>query len=162
MSLALATVSVVACETGAPRSTGPIVPGDATTPREVNLIAKDDSFVPDALDLVPGETILLHAINGGLAVHEAVVGDQTVQDAWEAAEAAVAGGPPGPTPVVTVPPDVAGVRVVLRSGERVDLRWTVPRDAAAGSPWLVGCHIPGHWARGMRIPIRWHTTVPAS
>ena len=44
-------------------------------------------------------------------------------------------------------------------GERVDLAWTVPATpgpgpAAAGA-WLVGCHIPGHWAKGMQIPIRW-------
>jgi hypothetical protein len=83
-----------------------------------------------------------------------------VQDAWEAAEAATAGAPPGPTPVVTVPPSVAGVRLVIKSGERVDLVWTVPTDAPASqTPWVVGCHIPGHWGRGMQIPIRW---VPKS
>ena len=43
------------------------------------------------LDLVPGETVLLHVINGGLEVHEAVIGDAAVQDAWEVAEAATVG-----------------------------------------------------------------------
>jgi hypothetical protein len=34
--------------------------------------------------------------------------------------------------------------------------WTVPVDAPASpTAWVVGCHIPGHWARGMQIPIRW-------
>jgi hypothetical protein len=66
--------------------------------------------------------------------------------------------------VVTVPSDVAGLRVVVQSGERVDVTWTVPVDtaeaSAAGPPtWLVGCHIPGHWARGMVIPIRWVTAT---
>ena len=51
---------------------------------------------------------------------------QSVQDAWEVAEAATAGAPPGPTPVVSVPPDVAGLRIVVESGERVDVIWTVP------------------------------------
>ena len=51
---------------------------------------------PTTLDLVPGETVLLHVINGGLEVHEAVIGDAAVQDAWEAAEAATVGAPPGP------------------------------------------------------------------
>jgi uncharacterized cupredoxin-like copper-binding protein len=144
--------------------TPPIVPGSSGAPREVNLITRDYAFAPDVLDLVPGETIVLHVINGGLVVHEAVIGNAAVQDAWEAAEAAVAGAPPGPTPVVTVRGDVAGVRVVVASGERVDLAWTVPADAAepgpasddrTGSAWLVGCHIPGHWAKGMQIPVRW-------
>ncbi len=129
------------------------MPGSSDAPREVNLITRDYSFVPDVLDLVPGETVLLHVINGGLVVHEAIIGDATVQDAWEAAEAAAAGAPPGPTPVVTVPPDVGGLRVVVASGQRVDVTWTVP--ARAELPSFVGCHIPGHWDKGMQIPIRW-------
>lgn len=151
----LLTLAVAgACEAGAPPATPPVVPGSSARPREVNIIAKDYAFLPDAVDLAPGETVLLHVINGGLEIHEAIIGDARVQDAWEAAEAATAGAPPGPTPVVSVPPDVAGVRIVVRSGERVDLVWTVPADAAA-TPWIVGCHIPGHWARGMQVPVRW-------
>jgi uncharacterized cupredoxin-like copper-binding protein len=146
-----------ACGSGPPPATGPISPGASGSPREVNIIAKDYSFLPDALDLVPGETVLLHVVNGGLVVHEAVIGDQSVQDAWEVAEAATASAPPGPTPVVSVPPEVSGIRIVVASGQRVDLAWTVPADAAApgAPPWIVGCHIPGHWARGMQIPVRW-------
>ena len=125
-------------------------------PREVNIIASDYQFVPPVVDLVPGETVLLHVIDGGVTIHEAVIGDDRVQQAWEAAEAAVADHPPGPTPAVSVPPDVAGVRIVVDSGQRVDLLWTVPRDAAAMA-WVVGCHIPGHWARGMWVPVRFVT-----
>ncbi len=142
----------VACGSAAPVVTPPIVAGASDAPREVNLIAKDYSFLPDALDLVPGETILLHVINGGLEVHEAIIGDAAVQDAWEVAEAATVGSPPGPTPVVSVPPDVSGLRIVVRSGERVDVVWTVP---ATDTPFIVGCHIPGHWEKGMQIPVRW-------
>ena len=142
-----------ACESGpgGALATPSIVPGSSGAPREVNLITRDYSFVPDVLDLVPGETVLLHVINGGLLTHEAILGDTAVQDAWEAAEAAAAGAPPGPTPVVTVPSDRAGLRVVVESGERVDLTWTVPDDLPN---WIVGCHIPGHWAKGMQIPVR--------
>ena len=149
-----------ACEAGPAPATPPIVAGQAAAPREVNLIANDYSFVPATLDLVPGETVLLHVINGGLEVHEAIIGDAAVQDAWEAAEGAVAGAPPGPTPIVTVPAAVTGVRIVVRSGERVDLRWIVPAGREYGvpgtvAPFIVGCHIPGHWERGMQIPVRW-------
>ena len=156
----LAALIAVACDAGAPPATPPISPGSSTAPREVNLIARDYVFVPDAVDLAPGETVLLHVINGGLEVHEAVIGDTSVQDAWEVAEAATAGTPPGPTPIVSVPPGVAGVRIVVRSGERVDVVWTVPVEAPrTTTPWVVGCHIPGHWARGMQVPVRW---VPAA
>ena len=148
-------LTLAGCDAGSPPATPPISPGTSSAPREVNLIARDYSFQPDTLDLAPGETVLLHVINGGLEVHEAVIGDATVQDAWEAAEAATAGSPPGPTPLVTVPAGVEGVRIVVHSGERMDLVWTIPRDAPAGGPWTVACHIPGHLARGMQIPVRW-------
>lgn len=143
-----------ACEAGVPPPTPPVVPGSSAQPREVNIIAKDYAFLPDAVDLAPGETVLLHVINGGLEIHEAIIGDARVQDAWEAAEAATVGAPPGPTPLVSVPPEVSGIRIVVRSGERVDLLWTLPADAAA-TPWIVGCHIPGHWEKGMQVPVRW-------
>jgi uncharacterized cupredoxin-like copper-binding protein len=146
--------AVSACSAAAPSVAPPLVPGTSSAPREVNVIARDYVFAPDPLQLVPGETILLHVINGGLEVHEAVIGDAAVQDAWETAEAATAGRPPGPTPVVSVPPDVAGLRVVVASGQRVDVVWTVPASAG-GTAWVVGCHIPGHWARGMQVPVQW-------
>lgn len=143
------------CEAGSPPPTPRPVAGASDAPREVNIVAKDRSFLPDVVDLIPGETVLLHVINGGLEVHEAVIGDADVQDAWEVAEAATVGAPPGPTPVVSVPPDVSGIRIVVASGERVDLVWTVPADVADDAAWVVGCHIPGHWDDGMQVPVRW-------
>jgi uncharacterized cupredoxin-like copper-binding protein len=145
---------LVACEPGTAPETPLPSAGSAASPREVNLIARDYLFVPDPVDVLPGETILLHIVNGGLEVHEAVIGDQAVQDAWEAAEAGTVGAPPGPTPVVSVPPEVAGLRVVVESGQRVDVVWTVPVDPADVRALLIGCHIPGHWAQGMRAGVR--------
>jgi uncharacterized cupredoxin-like copper-binding protein len=152
VALALAA-AIAGCEAGPPPPTPPIAPGSSAAPREVNIVMKDWVFLPATVDVVPGETVLLHVVNGGLLVHEAVIGDQSVQDAWEAAEGAVADPPPGPTPVVSVPPDVAGIRVVVESGKRVDVSWTVPADPAVVGALLLGCHIPGHWAQGMRAAI---------
>jgi uncharacterized cupredoxin-like copper-binding protein len=145
--------TIAACEAGPPPPTPPIVPGTSGAPREVNIVMKDWVFLPAAVDVVPGETILLHVVNGGLVVHEAVIGNASVQDAWEAAESAAADPPPGPTPMVSVPPDVAGIRVVVESGKRIDVAWTVPADPAVVGTLLLGCHIPGHWAQGMRASI---------
>jgi uncharacterized cupredoxin-like copper-binding protein len=151
----LASFVVAACEAGPAPATPPVVAGSSAQPREVNVIAKDYSFLPASVDLVPGETVVLHVVNGGLEVHEAILGDASVQDAWEVAEAATAGAPPGPTPLVSVPPDVSGIRIVVESGQRVDVVWTVPAGVAAGPAWVVGCHIPGHWDKGMQVPVRW-------
>jgi uncharacterized cupredoxin-like copper-binding protein len=155
LGLTLLVGTVAGCDAAAPIATPPVVPGSSDAPREVNLITKDYSYLPDVLDLVPGETVLLHVVNGGLATHEAVIGDVATQDAWAAAETGTDQAPPGPTPVVSVPPDTAGLRVVVTSGERVDVVWTVPLDAEADGPWFVACHIPGHLERGMQIPVRW-------
>ncbi len=144
---------LVACDAGAPPATPPITPGSSTTPREVNIVLKDWIFLPDPVDVVPGETVLLHVVNGGLEIHELVIGDQAVQDAWEAAELATVDAPPGPTPAVSVPPDVAGIRVVVPSGQRVDVTWNVPPTAAEVSRLLLGCHIPSHWEKGMRASV---------
>lgn len=116
---------------------------------------RDYAYVPPQVDLVPGETVVLHVINGGLVIHEAVLGDMPAQLAWEAAEAATVGAPPGPTPFVSPPPGFDGTRIVVGSGQLLDVTWTVPADAAsAPSGWFVGCHIPGHWAKGMVVPVR--------
>ena len=104
---------------------------------------------------MPGETVVLHVINGGLEIHEAVFGDIDDQLAWEAAEEATVGAPPGPDAVRRRPEGFDGVRVVVGSGQRVDVAWTVPADAAsAAGGWFVGCHIPGHWQKGMVVPVR--------
>lgn len=146
--------ALVACAES-PASTPPITPGTASAPRAVNIVARDYAFVPSVVDLVPGETVELRVINGGLDVHEAILGDIEVQLAWNAAEAAVADHPPGPTPAVSVPPGLEGLRVVVASGELRTVTWTVPADAPdAPSGWYVGCHIPGHWERGMVSPVR--------
>jgi uncharacterized cupredoxin-like copper-binding protein len=149
--LAAVVAASSGCDIGAEAPTPRPTPGTPAKPREVNLIAREYAFSPDAVDVVPGETILLHLVNAGLDVHEAIVGDGATQDAWEAAEAAVAGAPPGPTPLVSVRSDVAGLRLVVRSGERADAIWTVPPSAGR---MVVGCHIPGHWANGMMVPLR--------
>ena len=152
--LAWATLLLAACDAGAPPATTPPTPGTDAQPREVNVVLKDWLFLPDPVDVVPGETVLLHVVNGGLEIHELVIGDQAVQDAWEAAEGAAANPPPGPTPLVTVPSSLAGLRVVVPSGQRVDVTWTVPSDRADAGRLLLGCHIPGHWAKGMRAAVR--------
>jgi uncharacterized cupredoxin-like copper-binding protein len=150
----IAIAFAAACEAG-PAVTPAITPGTPADPRAVVIIAKDYSFIPPVVDFVPGETVVVQVVNGGLVVHEAVIGPMPVQDAWETAEAATADAPPGPTPQVSVDPGLAGLRIVVTSGGRRDVAWTVPASAP-GDPggWLVGCHIPGHWAKGMVVPVR--------
>lgn len=146
--------STSACESG-PVITPAITPGTPEDPREVVIVARDYTFVPPIVDLVPGETVVIQLIDGGLIGHEAVFGPSAVQDAWEAAEAPLASAPPGASPEVSIDPGLGGLRIVVASGERKDVTWTVPASAAGDAGgWFVGCHIPGHWAEGMVVPVR--------
>ncbi len=133
----------------------PFTPGTSSRPRNVIIQMYDYRYLPAVVDLVPGETVNLQVINGGLETHEAVLGDMPAQLGWESGEAATIGAPPGPTPFVSPPHGFDGTRIVVPSGQLVQVVWTVPADAAsAPSGWFLGCHIPGHWAKGMVVPVR--------
>lgn len=148
----LAGSAVAACGDGGVPATPAITPGTGSAPRQVNVILKDYVFVPGIVDLVPGETVTLNVVNGGLDVHELVIGPWAVQDAWEAAEEPAADPPPGPTPDVSVPPELAGLRVVVGSGGTETVTYTVPDDIS--EQLLLGCHISDHWERGMAGAVR--------
>ncbi len=151
----LGAAVVTGCGAGGTTPTPPVQPGTSSAPRDLNVIMRDYAYVPPVVDLVPGETVRLNVINGGLVIHEAIFGNMDDQLAWEEAELVTVDAPPGPTPFVPEPDGFNGVRVVAESGQLLDVTWTVPLDAASdASGWFVGCHIPGHWAKGMVVPVR--------
>jgi hypothetical protein len=152
VALAFSSLAITACDESAVPPTPAITPGTAGAPRQVNVILKDYVVVPGIVDLVPGETITLNVVNGGLDVHELVVGPAAVQQAWEVAEAPAANPPPGPTPAVSVPPGLEGLRVVVASGQTQTVTYTVPADE--NQQLLLGCHISDHWERGMAGAVR--------
>ena len=155
LAVAILAAAGLGCGSGAAPATPPITPGASTMPRDVNIVMREYGYVPQVVDFVPGETVVFHVLNGGLETHEAVVGDLEAQLAWEEAELATIDHPPGPTPFVPPPAGFDGTRIVAGSGQRLDVTWTVPPDAPdAAAGWFVGCHIPGHWAKGMVVPVR--------
>lgn len=156
VGIGLVAVLLAACSADPPAPSGPIVAGTSAKPREIVVIARDYLFEPSAIRVVPGETVLIHLIDAGLLPHELVLGDATVQSAWEAAEASASPAPPGHSPAIDAPTgSAAGLRVVVASGERRDVTWTVP----ASGQLIAGCHIPGHYAKGMQVPVVLATTA---
>jgi len=120
--------------------------GTADAPRDVNVIMRDYLFEPDPIVLHTGETVRFNIINAGLLPHEFVLGDADVQAAWASAEAAAT--PPGFTatpPPVSLPPEQAGLRIYLDSGQSASAVYQVPADQALE----LACQIPGHVAKGM-------------
>ena len=135
--------SLAAAPASAPES---LIPGQPGVPRQVNVIMRDYRFDPTPIYLVPGESIRLNILNGGLVEHELVLGDARVQHAWAQADAAAT--PPAPfatAPPASVPPDLGGLRVLLGSGGSRSVDFVVP---PVGELQLV-CHLPGHAERGM-------------
>jgi uncharacterized cupredoxin-like copper-binding protein len=121
-------------------------PGTAEAPRDVTVIMRDHRFDPTPVVLVPGETVRLTVLNGGLERHDLVIGDARVQAAWHAADAAAT--PPimlATPPPASVPPGTGGLRVVLDSGQQAVVKYEVP----TGQDLALMCHIPGHVELGM-------------
>ena len=156
--LSFASLLLVACAAAAPSAAGgPIRPGTASAPRDVNVILRDYVILPDPLRLVRGEVVRLNVINGGLVPHELVIGSPEVQAAWASAEAArtpdVITATPPP---VSLPPGLGGLRVYLRSGESTSVLYEVPADGEL----QVACQIPGHVEHGMVGHIEFASPAP--
>jgi uncharacterized cupredoxin-like copper-binding protein len=122
------------------------LPGTRANPRPVNVIMRDYAFNPTPLYLVRGETVRLQIVNGGLVAHEFVLGGESVQHAWAAADAAAT--PPSAfatAPPASVPASTGGVRALLGSGESASIVYDVPVEG----PLELVCHLAGHVDQGM-------------
>ena len=117
---------------------------------------RDYRFDPTPVVLVPGETVRFTIFNAGLEVHDFVIGDADVQEAWHVADAAAT--PPNlfaTAPPASVPPGTGGLRVFLRSGEQASVDYESPTT----SYWPSSATSPGHIEKGMvgrRRPARHH------
>jgi uncharacterized cupredoxin-like copper-binding protein len=128
-------------------------PGTPDTPRAVSVIMRDYLFEPTPLVLVPGETVRFTILGAGLDRHEFALGDQAMQEAWAAANAAAT--PPAmfaTAPPASVDPGIGGLRVVVGSGQSVTRDYVVPESGEL----LLMCHLPGHVERGMVGQVELH------
>ena len=99
----------------------------------VHVEIRHSRFVPASLSLGAHQTVRFVVHNGDPIDHEFIVGDQATQDRHErGVEDHHDGSVPGE---ISVP-----------SGAVV----TTTYRLAGPGPLLYGCHLPGHWAYGMR------------
>jgi uncharacterized cupredoxin-like copper-binding protein len=151
-TLAVSLVLLGAALAGAPPPAPPASeqPGTDAAPRDVNVIMRDYHFDPTPLYLFPGETVRLNVFNGGMVEHELVLGDDSVQAAWSAEDAA--NTPPAPfatSPPASVEPSVGGLRILLASGASTSVLYHVP---STGTLQML-CHLPGHLEQGMAADV---------
>jgi uncharacterized cupredoxin-like copper-binding protein len=146
IAVTLLALAVLGCAAPPAQWTAPPLAGTVDEPREVNVIMRDYLFEPNPIVLYAGETVRFNVVNAGLLPHEFVLGDADVQAAWASAEAAAT--PPGFTatpPPVSLPPEQAGLRIWLESGQSASAVYQVPADETLE----LACQIPGHVDAGM-------------
>ena len=106
--------------------------GAADGERTVTLTARWSKFSPDKMVVRRGTTVRFVVRNDDPIAHELIVGDQAVQDVHERGTEAHHGERPG--------------EVSAPAGETVETTYRFDRPGTV----LFGCHLPGHWAYGMR------------
>lgn len=118
---------------GLAAASAPVAAGPEAGPgrRTVEIRIEYSRFAISELDVAPGETIRFVLRNTDPIPHEFIVGDQAVQDAHELGTEAY--HPPRPG------------EVTLPAGETVTTTFTFGEQDL-----FFGCHLPGHWAYGMR------------
>jgi uncharacterized cupredoxin-like copper-binding protein len=126
-------VSVLLAGAGVATATG-WLDDDATPPqaRTIHIRIHFSRFDPNDIEIQPGQTIRFVVENTDPIDHEFIVGDEHVQRAHEAGTEAH--HPPRPGEISIAP------------GETVITTVTFPSQGSL----LFGCHLPGHYAFGMR------------
>jgi uncharacterized cupredoxin-like copper-binding protein len=92
-------------------------------------------FEPAAFSFATGETVRFVVQNADPIDHEFILGDRAVQLAHERGTEAY--HPPRPG------------EMTIRAGETATTTYTFE----APGPSILGCHLPGHYAFGMRAPV---------
>ncbi len=127
----LAAITVLALGVGAVGSAGCGGPG---ADRTIELTARFSKFTPMQIEVAPGATVKLVVHNVDPIGHELIVGDAGVHQRHEKGTEPY--HPPRPGEV-SVP-----------AGETRATTFTF--GTTRGEQVEFGCHLPGHWAYGMR------------
>lgn len=108
--------------------------------RTVTVDMRDLAFAPDRVEVKAGETVEFVFRNTGQAEHEAVIGDEKLQESQEGGMGGHSGGHQGSEHVP---------RVVLSPGRTGKLSYTFEEPGVV----YIGCHVPTHWAAGMKVTV---------
>jgi uncharacterized cupredoxin-like copper-binding protein len=103
--------------------------------RTVTVTIHYSHFSPSSFAFASGETVRFVIRNTDPIDHEFILGDRTVQIAHEHGTERYHVASPG---IVSVPAE--------------STRTTTYTFDAPG-PLIIGCHLPGHYAYGMRVPV---------
>lgn len=122
LALALALAAGVACAPAA---------ADPAGPRTIEIRIHHSGFEPSTIEAEPGEKLRFVIVNTDPIDHEFIVGDDSIQETHERGTEAHHDPRPG--------------EVTVLAGQTVTTNYTFGEQDL-----LFGCHVPGHWAYGMR------------
>ena len=115
---------------------------DADAIRTIEVIARDNEFSTDEIQVSPGETVRFLIRNEGELDHDFTIGDADTQTAHRAEmQAMMSGASDG-----HAHKHQAQNAVMVAPGETTELVWTF----GEGESLEFGCNIPGHFESGMR------------
>jgi uncharacterized cupredoxin-like copper-binding protein len=136
----------VATTTPPPTNTPPTptVPADPSGVVVVEVALEEFAFAPGAVTVPAGRPVLFRVTNTGAVDHELVVGDAHVQEEAEEAMASSSSSSSNHGSQDGHEGDVPSIH--LGPGESGELAATFDEPGRL----LLGCHVPGHWAAGMR------------
>jgi uncharacterized cupredoxin-like copper-binding protein len=104
--------------------------------RTVDVTIRHSRFLPATLDFSPGTTVRFVLRNMDPIDHEFIVGDEEVQARHETGTEPHHGTIPG--------------EVSVRAGGEASTTYTFSEPGTI----FIGCHLPGHYAYGMRGSVR--------
>jgi uncharacterized cupredoxin-like copper-binding protein len=125
--------------TTAPAATAAPTVADPSAPLVVSVTLGELFFAPKALEVPAGRPIRFEVTNPGALPHELLIGDRHAQD--EAEKQMAKGGAAASHSHGDEAPSL-----YLEAGQRGTLEVTFDEPGEL----LIGCHVPGHWAAGMR------------
>ncbi len=114
--------------------------GDAAqASRTVEVRALEERrFEPAEITVQPGETITIRVTNTAGSLHELYLGSEQQHEEHEEEMAAM-----GDAEMKMSDEDN---RIFMEAGETKQITWTFPQSGSV----IYGCHMPGHFAAGMR------------
>lgn len=124
--------------------TTPTTTAQPASPATVQVTMDEFLYRPRRIQVPAGVPITFEVANDGLVDHELVIGDVHVQEEAEEAMAASGGHGDGHGGGHAHDGDVP--TLYLEPGETGTIEATFDEPGTL----LIGCHVPGHWAAGMK------------
>lgn len=161
-SIAAIGLLVVSCGEDGPDGTADLMPGTPDRPRVIEVEMVDIGYAPSAVDVGVGETVEFAFTNHGSQTHEAVFGDDAMQEDHEvemqemgdmamdhAADEGDMAMDHSDEGEMAMDHDEGVVAIAVEPGDTTTVVMTYDESGHT----LIGCHEPGHWSAGMKLDV---------